>query len=92
MVGRDAKILFWNDGAERITGYRRHDVIGRTCRENVLAQCNQQLCVLCGVACPLTGIMHESKASHALVFFRHKEGHRVAVQVRSVPIRGEKAR
>jgi diguanylate cyclase (GGDEF)-like protein len=41
-------------------------------------------------ACPLTEIMHESKASHALVFFRHKDGHRVPVQVRSVPIRGEK--
>jgi PAS domain S-box-containing protein/diguanylate cyclase (GGDEF)-like protein len=90
LVGRDGKILLWNDGAERITGCRRHDVIGRTCRENVLAQCNQQHCVLCGVACPLTGIMHERKATHALVFFRHKEGHRVPVQVQSVPIRSEK--
>lgn len=90
LLGRDGKILFWNDGAERITGYRRHDVIGRSCRENILAQCNQQHCVLCGITCPLTGIMHEGKASHALVFFRHKEGHRVPVQVRSVPIRGEK--
>jgi PAS domain S-box-containing protein/diguanylate cyclase (GGDEF)-like protein len=90
LVGRDGKILFWNDGAERITGYRRHDVIGRTCRESVLAQCNQQHCVLCGVACPLTGTMHESKSSPALMFFRHKDGHRVPVQVRSVTIRGEK--
>jgi len=89
-VGRDGKILFRNDGAERITGYRRHDVIGRSCRENILAQCNQQRCVLCGVACPLSGSMHEGKASHARVFFRHKEGHRVPVQVRCVPIRGQK--
>ena len=88
LVGRDGKILFWNNGAERITGYRRHEVIGRICRENILVQCNEQHCVLCGVACPLTGTMHEGKASHALVFFRHKAGHRVPVQVRSVPIRG----
>jgi len=88
LVGRDGKILFWNDGAERITGYRRHEVIGRICRDNILVQCNQQHCVLCGVACPLTGTMHEGKAGHALVFFRHKAGHRVPVQVRSVAIRG----
>jgi PAS domain S-box-containing protein/diguanylate cyclase (GGDEF)-like protein len=92
MVGRDGKIVFWNDGAERITGYRRHDVIGRSCRENILAQCNQQHCVLCSASCPLTGIMHEGKASHALMFFLHKQGHRVPVQVRSVPIRNEKGR
>jgi len=34
LVGRDGKIVFWNDGAERITGYRRHEVLdapaGRT--------------------------------------------------------------
>ena len=90
LVGCDGKILFWNDGAERITGYRRHDVIGRSCRENILAQCNQQHCVLCGAACPLTGTMDEGKVSQALMFFCHKQGHRVPVQVRSVAIRGPK--
>ena len=90
LVGRDGKILFWNDGAERITGYRRHEVIGRSCGENILAPCNQQHCVLCGATCPLTGTMQEGKAGHALVLFCHKAGHRVPVQVRSVPIRGDK--
>jgi PAS domain S-box-containing protein/diguanylate cyclase (GGDEF)-like protein len=90
LVGSDGKILFWNDGAERITGYLRHDVIGRSCRENILAQCNQQHCGLCGSVCPLTGTTHERKASHALMFFLHKQGHRVPVQVRSVSIRSEK--
>ncbi|MGC2184784.1 MAG: diguanylate cyclase [Terriglobales bacterium] len=90
LVGCDGKILFWNDGAEKITGYRRHDVIGRSCRENILAHCNQQHCVLCLAACPLTGAHHEAKSGCALMFFCHKQGHRVPVQVRSVPIRGQK--
>ncbi len=90
LVGCSGKILFWNDGAERITGFRRHEVIGRSCRENILAHCNEKHCVLCGIACPLTGTMHEGKASDARVFFRHKAGHRVPVHVRAVPVRDQK--
>ena len=88
LVGRDGKIVFWNDGAERITGYRRHEVIGRSCRENILVHCNEHQCVLCEVVCPLTGTMHEGKTSDVQVFFCHKAGHRVPVHVRAVPIRG----
>ena len=90
LVGCSGKILFWNDGAERITGFRRHEVIGRSCRENILVHCNEQHCVLCSVACPLTGTMHEGKASDAHVFFRHKAGHRVHVHVRTAPFRDQK--
>jgi PAS domain-containing protein len=38
VVGRDGKIVFWNDGAERITGYLRRDVIGRVCADNFLGE------------------------------------------------------
>jgi len=37
-VGRDQKILFWNEGAERITGYLRQDVIGRLHADNFLGE------------------------------------------------------
>ena len=33
IVDRDRKINYWNDAAESITGYRRHDVVGRFCGE-----------------------------------------------------------
>jgi PAS domain S-box-containing protein len=36
VIDRDAKIVFWNDGAERVTGYLRQDVIGRICDDNFL--------------------------------------------------------
>ncbi|HEX3353089.1 MAG TPA: diguanylate cyclase [Terriglobales bacterium] len=90
MVGREGKIVFWNDGAERITGFQRHEVIGRLCRENILVHCNQQNCVLCGIACPQTGTMREGKSANARVFFCHKAGHRVAVHLHAVPIRDHK--
>jgi len=90
LVGRDGKILFWNDGAERITGYRRHEVIGRFCHENILMHCNERQCVLCGTACPLSATMPRDKTSDAQMFFRHKAGHRVPVHVRAAPFRDQK--
>ena len=38
VVDREGKILFWNDGAERITGYLRQDVIGRMYTDNFLGE------------------------------------------------------
>ena len=30
------RIVFWNSGAERISGYLRQEVLGRNCRDNIL--------------------------------------------------------
>lgn len=87
LVGRDGRILFWNNGAERITGYHRHEVLGHACSDNVLAHCNNHDCVLCGATCPLLEAIHEGRASEIQMFFQHRSGHRVPVRVRSVPIR-----
>ncbi len=90
LVGRDRKIVFWNTGAENITGYHRHEVVGHSSRENILAQCNEVSCVLCGVACPLTEVIHEGKPKEAQIFLRHKDGHRVPAQLRITPIRDQR--
>src|SRR5438067_1256624 len=87
VVGRDGRILFWNQGAEKITGYLRHEALGRFCRENVLAHCNDHNCVQCGVSCPIAGTLHEGKSSQGEIYFRHKKGHRVPVYLRTVAIR-----
>ena len=87
VVGRDGRILFWNQGAEKITGYLRHEALGRFCRENVLAHCNDHNCVQCGVSCPIAGTLHEGKSSQGEIYFRHKKGHRVPVYMRAVAIR-----
>ena len=35
LVDHDRKIVYWNRGAERISGYKRHDVTGRFCRDDL---------------------------------------------------------
>jgi PAS domain S-box-containing protein len=86
-VDRDRRILFWNDTAERITGYLRQDVVGRHCRDNILMHCDDQNNQLCVTACPLLETMTDGGPREAEVFLRHHAGHRVPVWVRAVPLR-----
>ena len=87
LVDEDRRILFWNDGAERITGFLRQDVVGRFCRENILVHCDEANVLLCGAACPLTHTMRDGRPREADVYLRHKDGYRVPVRVRAVPIK-----
>jgi PAS domain S-box-containing protein/diguanylate cyclase (GGDEF)-like protein len=87
VVDLDRRILFWNSGAEKITGYLRHEVIGRRCPDNLLRHCNEDYLPLCETGCPLQGTMSEGQPHEADVYLRHKKGQRVPVRVRSVPIR-----
>jgi diguanylate cyclase (GGDEF)-like protein/PAS domain S-box-containing protein len=87
VVDLENRILFWNDGAERITGYLRHEVLGRPCAENILLHCTHTNCELCGERCPLVAAVHDSKPVEVSAFFHHKSGHRAPVHVWAVPVR-----
>jgi diguanylate cyclase (GGDEF)-like protein/PAS domain S-box-containing protein len=83
------QIAFWNTSAERITGYRGQEVIGHFCHDNLLMHCDENRVALCGCACPLAHTMQDGRPREANVFLRHKEGQRVPVRVRAVPVRDE---
>lgn len=89
LVDRERRILLWNRGAEEITGYLRQEVVGRSCREDFLMHCDEGRGCLCGLACPLLETMLDGKPREAEVFLLHKNGHRVPVIVRAVPVRDE---
>ena len=87
VADRNGKVLFWNQGAERLTGHKRHEVVGRSCRDNILVHCNDRGCLACGAICPLAQTMHDGKPQEAKMQLRHKEGHPVHVLMRIAPIR-----
>lgn len=87
LVDRDRRILFWNDGAEKITGYLRQDVVGAFCRDQLIANDPRSRNVLADAAAALTQAMRDGKPSIMNVSLRHKAGHRIFVRLRAVPIR-----
>jgi diguanylate cyclase (GGDEF)-like protein/PAS domain S-box-containing protein len=81
------RILLWSDGAEQITGYLRHEVVGHECVDNMLPHCNQAGCELCGDHCPLNAATRDFKPVESLGFLHHKSGHRTPVHMWSAPAR-----
>lgn len=89
LVDRNGTIVFWNDGAERLTGYLREEVVGRCCRDKILVHEGECTTSLCSSLCPLAGTMADGEAREAAVEIRHRAGHRISVWLRAVPIRDD---
>lgn len=83
MVDQDRRIQFWNKGAEKITGYLTHEMMGRLCEGNLLMHRDCEGTLLCGERCPLAEVMRDGKFHSCAVFLRHKRGHCVPVHIRS---------
>jgi diguanylate cyclase (GGDEF)-like protein/PAS domain S-box-containing protein len=89
VVDRERKINFWNDGAEKITGYLRQDVVGRSCGEILLTKYHERKVVFCEHSCPLVAAMQDGQARESRVYLHHKSGYAVPVNLRAVPIHDE---
>lgn len=89
IVDRDRVITYWNTGAERLTGYGADEVIGRSCRDNLLNHVTPDGTLLCQASCPLLATMEDGSPREANVFLHHAEGHRVPVSLRCAPLRDD---
>jgi diguanylate cyclase (GGDEF)-like protein/PAS domain S-box-containing protein len=91
-VDRDRRITYWNEAAERITGYGREDVVGSCCFHNILRHVDKAGRSLCSDGCPLHAVIADGRPREAEVYFHHKDGHRVPVNVRVVPMHDDEGR
>jgi len=76
-------IVYWNKAAEQISGYSADNVIGKSCRDNILVHVDENGKSLCSSMCPLAFTMEDGKPRQAQVFLHHKDGHRIPVSVRA---------
>jgi len=87
-VDRQRKIIYWNEGAEKLTGYSADEVVGLHCHDNLLAHVTTSGEAMCTSLCPLAHTMMDGQPREQDAFLRHQEGHRVPVRVRTQPIAG----
>ncbi len=85
----ERSILYWNKGAERITGYSSSEVEGSRCQDNLLMHVDSEGTNLCRNLCPARKTMEVGASAEVEVFLHHKNGHRIPVSVRISPIRDE---
>lgn len=87
-MAKERRILYWSKGAERITGFRANEVIGRHCSDNVLIHVDHQGRRLCeSDLCPALGTINDGRKREAEVYLHHKNGHRLPVQTRILAVR-----
>ncbi|MBI4916604.1 MAG: sensor domain-containing diguanylate cyclase [Acidobacteria bacterium] len=86
-VDSERRITYWNQGAERITGFTAGEAVGTLCSDNLLMHVDGAGTCLCHAGCPLAATISDGDRHEAEVFLHHKQGHRVPVLVRAAPIR-----
>ena len=92
IVSPDRTILFWNDEAERITGYTREEMVGRKCATTNLHHLDEKGTPLCQTYCPLLQCMDEEKAKAKKLIFTHKNGFRVVISAHFIPLTDDQGR
>ena len=85
----DRRITHWSKSAQRITGWRAEDVVGRTCFDNILCHIDKDGHPLCGEKyCPLHRAMVTNTSSKAslLLYAQGSDGQRIPMLVSVSPI------
>jgi diguanylate cyclase (GGDEF)-like protein/PAS domain S-box-containing protein len=86
-VDRSRRITYWNRGAEQITGYSSGEVLGSSCQDNLLIHIDSEGRSLCDTErCPALKVMQNGAENDAEVFVHHKDGHRIPITTRIVPM------
>lgn len=85
-VDRKRKITLWNKSAERLTGYSADEVVGQFCFDNILDHIDRLGNHLCFGGCPLHACMEDREPREAAVYLKHKNGTRIPVVVKVMPI------
>jgi PAS domain S-box-containing protein len=82
------RFLMWNSAAERIAGYKKEDVLGRYCHDNILRHTDRRNNEICFSRCPLNSAV-ETGATFGpeIIFLRNKSGDRIPVEVKTAPLR-----
>jgi two-component system, cell cycle response regulator len=85
-VDKNRTITSWNNGAHQITGFSTDEVKHRKCYSNILNHVDINGVALCFDGCPLHATIQDGIAREANVFLQHKNGHRVPVMIKALPI------
>ena len=82
-------ILHWNKAAEKITGYKAGEVLGKSCKDDILNHIDENGNLLCRGACPILRCMKDGCMSSAKVYPKHASGRRFPVETHVSPLYDE---
>jgi diguanylate cyclase (GGDEF)-like protein/PAS domain S-box-containing protein len=87
VINPQGKVVFWNDGAERISGFLRQEILGKSNLTSILGITGSVDPILSEDTQPEQQALRDGKGSEAEVSLQHKLGHRVLLRLRTAPLR-----
>ncbi|MGE4497592.1 MAG: PAS domain-containing protein [Deferribacterales bacterium] len=80
------RIIYWNKGAEEISGYLKSECAGKFCYDNIL--CHEDECgkKLCSTSCPVAKTLKDGKPRNLEASFIHKDGEKVGADIEVKPL------
>lgn len=92
-VDGERRILYWNRGAEEITGLTAAEVTGQRCdRDGGMCHIDGNGTRLCEELCPLLAAIGGGVRTQRRVYLRNRDGRRVPVDAVSSPVRDASGR
>lgn len=85
-VTKDRQIIFWNQKAEEITGFKKEEVLNAYCFDNILDHTDEKGKNLCTTSCPLVEAINTKKPVKARLFLKNKIGSRIPVNIEAIPV------
>ena len=74
LVDASGRIVYWNEGAERITGYLRQDIIGRANGNSLLVYCSDAGFAFRDEHCPGSATLADGRSRRLDAFLKHQLG------------------
>ena len=87
LVDLNRRVRLWNDGAERLTGFLSQEVVGHLLRDHFFATSGNTSDFLSESDDPISTVFRDGRPSVTEVSILHKNGYRLPVVLRTVPIR-----
>ena len=85
-LDRNRRIVFWNKGAEAITGFDRSEVFGKQCPEDVALLLDEDGNSINPEKCPIIATLKDRTIRSVELYIRHKDGFRLPVFLYVVPV------
>lgn len=90
VVDREQRIVFWNDGAERISGFLKQEVLGHRHTDSVFVPPEERAeNPAVDPDLPILQVLRDGKKVTTDGAIQHKKGHQVPVLLFAAPIRNE---
>lgn len=87
IVTPDREVIFWNKGAEAITGYSPLEICGLKCRDTRLHHYDMEGNLLCESGeCPAVVAFQKGEHIQSKIYVVHKSGQRIPVSTHISPI------